>query len=192
MSSISLLFGIGNPGARYRHTRHNIGVDTLASLAERHTLSWVDSHATMRRSRWRYSGRDICIVQSLTYMNVSGEALEACGGIEPDCLIVVCDDVNLPLGRLRIRPGGGSGGHRGLESIINTLATVEFPRLRMGIGGAEDEDDLSDYVLAPFGEEERPVVTGMMHSAVEALETIVGEGLEAAMQRYNRKDASST
>jgi PTH1 family peptidyl-tRNA hydrolase len=188
MSGISLLFGLGNPGATYRHTRHNIGRDALAMLADRHTLSWEPVHDIALRSRWQYAGRQVLLIQSLTYMNISGHALAACGDIAPDTMIAVCDDINLPLGRLRIRFGGGSGGHRGLESIIDTLGTEEFPRLRMGVGAPEGDNDVSEYVLSTFDNEERAAVTVMMRTAVNALEIVVTEGLEEAMQRYNRKD----
>lgn len=188
MSSISLIFGLGNPGARYRHTRHNIGRDTLAILADRHTLSWERVRDVALRSRWRYAGRHLVLIQSLTYMNVSGLALAGCGDIAPGTMIAVCDDINLPLGRLRIRQGGGSGGHRGLESIIDELGTEEFPRLRMGVGAPEGDNGLSEYVLSVFDDEERAAVTVMVQTAVDALEVAVREGLEEAMQRYNRKD----
>ncbi len=188
MSSISLLFGLGNPGATYRHTRHNIGRYALAMLADRHTLSWEPVRAVALRSRWRYAGRQVLLIQSVTYMNVSGRALAACGDIAPGTMIAVCDDINLPLGRLRIRTGGGSGGHRGLESIIDTLGTEEFPRLRMGVGAPEGDNDVSEYVLSTFDNEEQAAVTVMVGTAVDALEVVVTEGLEEAMQRYNRKD----
>ncbi len=188
MSSISLLFGLGNPGARYRRTRHNIGRDALATLADRHTLPWEPVCDVALLSRWRYAGRQVLLIQSLTYMNISGRALAACGDIAPGTMITVCDDINLPLGRLRIRPGGGSGGHRGLESIIDVLGTEEFPRLRMGVGAPEGDNDVSEYVLSAFGDEEQAAVTGMVQTAVDALEVVVREGLEEAMQRYNRRD----
>lgn len=191
MSSISLLFGLGNPGARYQHTRHNIGLDTLTSLAEHHKLSWERVGGVARRSQWRYAGRHILIIQSLTYMNVSGCALAACDGIEPGDMIAVCDDINLPLGRLRIRHGGGSGGHRGLESIIGTLGTEDFPRLRMGVGAPDGDKNLSDYVLSTFDEGEQATVAEMVRAAVDALELVVREGIEEAMQRFNRKDLPS-
>ncbi|HUV35415.1 MAG TPA: aminoacyl-tRNA hydrolase [Patescibacteria group bacterium] len=188
MSSISLLFGLGNPGARYQHTRHNIGLDTLASLAGRYRLSWEPVRGVARRAPWGYAGRHVLLMQSLTYMNVSGCALAACGDFEPGGMIAVCDDINLPLGRIRIRPGGGSGGHRGLESIIETLGTEEFPRLRMGIGAPEGGGDLSEYVLSAFDDEEQAAVALMVRMAVDALQIAVRDGLEEAMQRYNRKE----
>jgi PTH1 family peptidyl-tRNA hydrolase len=189
MSGISLLFGLGNPGSEYRHTRHNVGRDTLATLAERHALSWEPVRDVALRSRWQYAGRSIVLIQSLTYMNVSGRALAACGDTAPGTMIAVCDDINLPLGRLRIRQGGGSGGHRGLESIIDELGTEDFPRLRMGVGAPEGSGDLSEYVLSAFEDGERAAVTVMVETAVDALEVVVLKGLEEAMQRYNRKDS---
>ncbi len=189
MSGISLVFGLGNPGAEYLYTRHNIGTRTLTFLAERHRLAWERPHAKARRSLWRYCGREILLVQSLTYMNLSGEALSAYSDFPPDRIIVVCDDIHLPLGRLRIRRGGGSGGHRGLESIIEMLDTEEFPRLRMGVGAPGVVADWSEYVLSVFSEEEEALVGEMIGAAADALEVVVGEGLEPAMQRYNRKES---
>jgi PTH1 family peptidyl-tRNA hydrolase len=188
MSGISLLFGIGNPGAEYRHTRHNIGIDTIAFLAARLGLSW-ETRATVRRSVWRRGGRKIDLVQSRTYMNESGTALSSCRPSEPGGLIVICDCIHLPVGRIRIRAAGGSGGHRGLESIAEALGTEDFPRLRMGVG-TPAEADWSDYVLSPFGETERPVSDEMIRAAADALEVVVIEGLGEAMRRFNRKDAA--
>lgn len=188
MASISLLFGLGNPGADYRHTRHNIGRDTLATLACRHGLSWKPIDEIALRCRWRHAGRWNVLLQSLTYMNLSGRVLEACRDVRPETLITVCDDINLPLGRLRIRRGGGSGGHRGLESIIDSVGTEEFPRLRMGIGAPEGSADLTDYVLSSFDDEERPTVDEMVQTAADALEVVVRDGIEEAMQRYNRRN----
>ena len=191
MSDISVLFGIGNPGARYRHTRHNVGVDTIAALADRHNLSWKPVDSIARSAHWRYGGRRILLIQSQTYMNMSGDVLAASGGIDPEMLIVVCDDINLPMGRLRIRAGGGSGGHRGLESIIEAISTEEFARLRVGVGAPEPDGDLSEYVLSAFDEDERSKADLMVRIAADALEVIVRTGLEEAMQRYNKKDPGS-
>jgi PTH1 family peptidyl-tRNA hydrolase len=188
MSGISLVFGLGNPGAEYVYTRHNIGIRTLTSLAERHRLAWERPRAKARCSIWRYCERKVLLVQSLAYMNLSGEALSAYSDFSPDRIIVVCDDIHLPLGRLRIRAGGGSGGHRGLESVIGMLDTEEFPRLRMGVGAPGSVIDWSEYVLSIFRDEEEAEVEEMIGTAVDALEVVVGEGLDPAMQRYNRKE----
>jgi len=122
-------------------------------------------------------------------MNDSGRALDDFGGIDPDALLVLCDDMSLPLGRMRIRGGGGSGGHLGLESVIFSLGTERFARMRLGIGPPPPGIDWSEFVLLPFLEEERTAARELLESAADALETILTGGLDRAMNRYNRPPA---
>lgn len=185
--SVSILFGLGNPGERYRHTRHNLGQAALELLARRHSLTWERGRGPFVFSRWSCADREITLLESLTYMNDSGRALEGHAGTDPRTLLVLCDDMSLPLGRLRIRAGGGSGGHLGLESVITSLGTERFARMRLGIGSPPARIDWSEFVLMPFLEEERKAAGELLESAVDALETIVEEGLDQAMQIYNRR-----
>lgn len=187
--SVSILFGLGNPGERYRQTRHNLGSEALEFLARRHSLTWKRGEGPFLFSRWDFAGREITLLESLTYMNDSGRALEEYVGVDPRRLLVLCDDMSLPMGRLRIRAGGGSGGHLGLESVIASLGTERFARMRLGIGAPPARIDWSEFVLMPFLEEERGAAGELLESAADALETIVEEGLDRAMHGYNRRPA---
>jgi PTH1 family peptidyl-tRNA hydrolase len=187
MSKISTLFGLGNPGERYRDTRHNLGSAALDLLAERHGLSWARREGPYLECSWSFAGREIGLIKSLTYMNISGRVLEHLAIGEPSELLVICDDLSLPLGRLRIRQRGGSGGHLGLESLIVGLGTEAFARLRLGIGTPPPGIEWSEFVLMPFLDEERETVREMLLTAVEAVETVARHGLVHAMQQYNRR-----
>ena len=187
MSGISFLFGLGNPGKRYGQTRHNLGHGALDLLASRHGLSWSSGRGPTVVSRWKRDSRDITLLKSTTYMNASGQALDSFPDLDPSRLVVVCDDFNLPLGMIRIRKRGGSGGHLGLESVTKSLGTDEFARLRIGIGSPPAGIDWSEFVLMPFLLEERPEVERMLSAAADALEMMIDEGIDQAMQEYNRK-----
>lgn len=141
---------------------------------------------------WRIGGRSVTLAKPLLFMNMSGVALVRRGKADAANLLVVCDDMSLPLGQLRFRTGGGSGGHKGLESIIAELGTERFPRLRLGIGDSPTGTDWIDYVLSDFEEHERDAVSGMIAGAAEAIETALRGGLEAAMTRYNRSKPAAT
>lgn len=188
MERISVVCGLGNPGARYRSTRHNLGFLTLDALSRRHGLSWRRAGGPSEEARWRAGGRTILLQKPLTFMNDSGAALARVAGLRPAELLVVSDDLNLPLGRLRFRMGGGSGGHNGLASIIDRLGTEAFPRLRLGIGAPPPGVDWADFVLEEFPPEDRAAAAALVETAVAALELAVRRGLGEAMNRYNRPE----
>jgi len=188
MAEISIVCGLGNPGPRYHSTRHNLGFMALDSVSKRHFLSWRRAAGPSQRSFWTVGGREVTLIKPLLYMNESGVAMARYGIASSEALLVVCDDLNLPLGSLRFRTGGGSGGHKGLDSIIEHLGTEEFPRLRMGIGGAPPDTDWVEFVLSEFLPGERASAMEMIATAAEAVETAVRDGLDAAMQRFNRTD----
>lgn len=190
MAEISIVCGLGNPGQRYRSTRHNLGFMALDRLSKRHSFSWKRGAGPAQVAFWRVAGRTVTLVKPLTYMNESGVALARYGTVADGTLLVVCDDLNLPFGRLRLRPHGGGGGHRGLDSIIAHLGGNGFPRLRLGIGGALPETDWVEFVLTDFHPAEREAVSEMTTAAAEAIETAVRDGLDAAMQRFNRAEGS--
>lgn len=188
---MKLIAGLGNPGEKYRGTRHNVGFDVLDELARRHGLTFESAPAEALQSKWR-SGPDVAvIVKPLTFMNLSGTAVAAlCHYYRialPDVL-VICDDVNLDLGRLRVRPGGSEGGHNGLRSVAEHLGTTEYPRLRIGVGRGDKRRNLADHVLARFEAEERSGVDGAVTRAADAVETWVSHGTERAMQAFNRTE----
>ena len=184
-----MIVGLGNPGSEYADTRHNAGfraVDALAGKLARAT-GWTRSGGALR-AKGRAGRHDVTLVKPQEFMNRSGTAMRALlaeGWVLPE-LLVVYDDVYLPLGTIRIRPGGGSGGHQGLESILASTGSGEFPRLRIGVGPAPRAQDLPEYVLAPFSETERETVPRVIEAAADCAFDAVAEGLAKAMNRWNR------
>ncbi len=182
-----LVVGLGNPGPEYAHTRHNIGFMVVEALARRYGATFRPSRqARAEVAEIRIDDERVVLVKPLTYMNLSGEAVRPLlqwYRLTPDRLLVVYDDLDLPFGRLRIRPRGSSGGHGGMRSIIEHLGTEAFPRLRIGIGRPVGPARV--YVLQPFTPEEQAQVPAIIERAVQAVETIIREGLEAAMNRFN-------
>jgi PTH1 family peptidyl-tRNA hydrolase len=185
---VRLVVGLGNPGERYRRTRHNVGfmvVDALA--AEAGGPRWYEE-ADALVAEAALGGQDVLLVKPQTFMNRSGftvAALVEAQGVSSSDVLVVVDDVAIELGTLRLRERGGHGGHNGLRSIIESLGTEDFPRLRIGVRRGEIVGDLADYVLAPFPEEDVLVVQEVVGSAVEAVDWAMREGTASAMSRYN-------
>jgi PTH1 family peptidyl-tRNA hydrolase len=182
---IRLVAGLGNPGAEYNRTRHNIGFDVVDFLASEWGLTW--QHTKNWNALWAKNEKAI-LVKPTSYMNRSGEAVSAVANfykIEPAEILIVLDDLALELGRLRLRAEGGTGGHNGLESIIVHLATEAIPRLRIGIGAAPNEGSV-DYVLGRFFEEERPVVEKTVARAAEAVKCAIDKGVLSAMNLFNK------
>ena len=186
-----LIVGLGNPGEEYASTRHNVGFKVADELARRHAL-------TFRRGRGRapsqlasgsIGGQSVALMKPLTYMNDSGVAVRAAADfykVQPERLVVVYDDMDLPLGRIRIREAGSHGGHNGIRSIITHLRTDVVPRIRIGIGRPAGEGrGATGHVLGGFRPDERPVVESAIAAAADAVELIVAEGAIAAMNRYN-------
>jgi PTH1 family peptidyl-tRNA hydrolase len=186
-AAIRLVVGLGNPGAEYAHTRHNIGFMVLDLLAHEAGLKWEKS------SKWDAATAklgDVLLVKPASYMNRSGYPLQTIAQffkITSQEILVVLDDFSLPLGRLRIRQSGGPGGHNGLESIIVQFGTEEMPRLRIGIGPAPAEGS-SDFVLSNFFQEEKPLVRSTIERATEALKCAIDKGLISAMNTFNKNE----
>ncbi len=186
--------GIGNPGRQYERTRHNVGFWVVDRLCER---AGVELRKKGFEARYAYvssgpGGEPACFAEPQTYVNLTGEAVRGLADfykVAPEGVLVVCDDLNLPVGKLRIRRDGSSGGHKGLDSVIRALGTNAFPRLRIGIGQAPPFMDSADYVLAPPAKEEREALDEAVKRAVEAVEMWLADGVERAMARYNAKDA---
>lgn len=185
---ISLIIGLGNPSERYLGTRHNLGFEVLngvrcelgfPSRVVRETYEW---------SEGEYDERMIALAWPRTYMNRSGVAVAALlqhYDLRPAQMLVVSDDFNLPLGRLRIRKSGSDGGHNGIGSIIEELATEDFPRLRVGIGPIPDNVDRADFVLSKFEKEERESIEKSLVTAVQAVAYTISHRLETAMNQFN-------
>ena len=186
---IRLVAGLGNPGPEYAATRHNIGFMVVDQFAAQFGSTWE------RSTKWdALSAKcgSVMIVKPKSFMNRSGYPLLAIAQfykIEPREILVVLDDLALPLGRLRLRIRGGPGGHNGLESIIVQFGTEEIPRLRIGIGEAPPEGSV-DYVLSRFFEKEKPIVRSTIDRAVEALKCAIDNGLISAMKTFNKTEGS--
>lgn len=185
---MKMIVGLGNPGPRYRHTRHNLGFMVLDALADRLRVDIaVDKHGGLLVET-RCEGEKLLLVKPQTYMNRSGDCVAAAARnkiFSPSDVLVVVDDVNLPLGRLRVRAGGSAGGHNGLKSLIERLGSQDFPRLRLGVGLDSANGDLADHVLAKFRPEEREAVDAMVKRAVEAAMAWVVRGTEHVMNAFN-------
>lgn len=194
---MKLVAGLGNPGRQYAGTRHNIGFEVIDELARRHRVGFEAAPVEAMMGKWRRLGEPgglggndlVLLVKPLTFMNLSGRAV---GGLmryfkigAPDVLIVT-DDVSLPLGRLRARGAGSEGGHNGLRSIAAELSTTEYPRLRVGVGRGDTRRDLADHVLGMFAPEEQPEVQDAVTRAADAVETWVVDGLAKTMNVFNR------
>lgn len=185
---MKLIVGLGNPGEEYKHTRHNIGAKVVKIFADSKGISLRRRRYSSHFGEGKIQGEDVIIILPLTYMNLSGEAVSAVVGdkeILPSDLLVVCDDADLNLGDIRIRPSGSDGGHRGLRSIIGKLGTSSFTRIRIGIGRTGGKDGLKDHVLRPFEKSETGEVKKVEKKAAEAVEYLLKNGVDKAMNRYN-------
>lgn len=186
------IVGLGNPGSEYTGTRHNVGFEVVDELAKR----W-----RARLKSWKslanlavVQEHEVVLVEPKTFMNASGEAvgkLAAFHKIAPSDLLVIVDEVQLPLGRLRLRRSGSAGGHNGLKSVIQHLG-VEFPRLRIGVGRGDPRWDLADHVLSRFAAGEKPAVEEAIGRAADAVEMFVAQGIEPAMNRFNASEDKGT
>lgn len=186
-----LVLGLGNPGETYRETRHNVGFRVVDELARRFGVRLDREECNSLVGRTERESGAIVLAQPQTYMNRSGYAARCFVehlGLEAADLLVVYDEIHLPLGKLRLRPSGSPAGHRGLESILENLRTSDVARLRLGVGGSEGPppgEDLAEFVLSPFAPDERETVEAMIVRAADACEAWLGEGVQAAMSRHN-------
>ncbi len=177
--------GLGNPGPAYQFTRHNFGFLLLEYWAREKGLSFQPAPFP---GEWAFA-EEVVLLRPLTYMNLSGQAVAPCLqelSLSERELLLIYDDLDLPLGRIRFAPKGGSGGHRGVESVIQALGTKDFPRLRLGIGRPSQRMPIRDYVLSPFSEEEWPLVEKVLRWAAAGLDSLLKEGLDKTMSLFNR------
>ena len=184
-----VIVGLGNPGFEYAATRHNIGQRVVAQAAAQWSIP-LHPNGLTQQGTGRVHGHPVALALPVTFMNVSGEAVEefvAAHDVQKQDLIVVHDDLDLPVGRLRMRPGGGTGGHKGLRSIVMALGTEEFARLKIGIGRPVSDMDPADFVLAPFTPGELEDLQPIMTQAVEGLAYFVLHGVQEAMNQFNRR-----
>jgi peptidyl-tRNA hydrolase, PTH1 family len=190
LENLFLIAGLGNPGAEYASTRHNIGFILLDRVAAKWGANWdARKKFNARLVRVERDGKKVILCQPQTFMNASGEAIAALGKfyqVPADRMLIVVDDADLPLGTIRLKPDGSSGGHHGLESIERQLGTRDYPRLRLGIGRrAEDNRQISDYVLGRFSAAERATMEEVLERAGRQVECWLSDGIQAAMNRFN-------
>ena len=185
-----LIVGLGNPGKEYAWTPHNLGFLVVDKLAEDANIRVVRPEAKSLIGPGRLAGHEVVLAKPQTMMNLSGLAVRELLGrteCEPSDVIVICDDVALPWGMLRVRERGSAGGHNGLKSVIGALGSMEFPRVRLGVQPAELQGDLKEYVLRQIRRDEEDVVAEEVEQGAEAVKMIVGEGTGRAMNYFNRR-----
>jgi peptidyl-tRNA hydrolase, PTH1 family len=185
---VYLIAGLGNPGPRYKDTRHNIGFNVINLWAEDLDVQLTGKRFQSVNILTRFEGEKIFLVRPLTHMNRSGESIRSgvdYYGVQPEKLLVVHDDLDLPVGRIRVVKNGGDGGHKGIMSLIHHLGIDGFARVRVGIGRPRYMEPVEDFVLKPFYKEERQIVGQVIRMAVQACEIFVGKGVESAMNIIN-------
>ncbi len=183
-----MVVGLGNPGRKYISTRHNVGFEVIAELARRFEVGRPRAKFDGEFAETVIQNEKILLVCPLTFMNLSGQCVQAAidfYNLELDDLLVVCDDINLDLARIRIRAAGSAGGQKGLNDIIRRLGTQAFGRLRLGIGRVPPNWDASDYVLGKFSAEERAEMEKTVRKSADAVEHWVGFGIQSAMNQFN-------
>ncbi len=186
-----MIFGLGNPGPEYRESRHNLGFWVVENLSQKYKIE-LNSYSHQALIGKGYIGEEMVIlVKPLTFVNAAGESLYQIKqryGVNCQDIILISDDVDLDLGRLKIASKGGDGGHKGLRSVIRSLGTDLIPRLRIGIGRPKEEVDLKEFVLGEFSAREKKVIEAAIDRASEAIETIISQGMDEAMSKYNSND----
>jgi peptidyl-tRNA hydrolase, PTH1 family len=189
MENSYLIVGLGNPGAEYIRTRHNVGFLVAENLAERWRAEWkMEKKFKARLARSRKSDRRVLLCEPQTYMNASGEAVGAVRAfydLPLSHVLVLVDDADLPLGALRLRPGGSSGGHHGLESLEQHFGSREYPRLRIGIGRKTAAREITGHVLGRFDSTEAALVDKVLMAAADQAETWLEDGIQKAMSQFN-------
>ena len=184
-----LIVGLGNPGQKYEHTRHNMGFLTVDLLAEQLNVKLNKVKFKSAYNIVRFGGQKCLVMKPQTYMNLSGEAVHEAAQfykIPADHVLVIYDDVSLPVGKLRVRPTGSAGGHNGIKNIIAHLGTDVFPRVKVGVGAPSHPDyDMVDWVIGSFSAQERKIVDEALDRALDAAECIISRGVTEAQNRFN-------
>ena len=190
-----LIVGLGNPGNKYAQTRHNVGFDLLDSLAKRWQIGFSDrkQFQGIYGEGFGSNSAKIRLLKPQTFMNLSGQSVRAAIDwfkLPPESVLVVYDDLDLPLGKIRLRLSGSAGGHNGMKSIISHLGTQDFPRVRIGIGKSFGEKDTISHVLGKFSTVETPIVSEVIYLVNDSIEMGLKQGMEKAMSLYNSKSVS--
>ena len=183
-----LIVGLGNPGAKYEHTRHNMGFLTVERLAEKLGVKLNKVKFKSAYNTVTFAGCKCLVMKPQTYMNLSGEAVREAAQfykIPADHVLVIYDDISLPVGKLRVRPTGSAGGHNGIKNIIAHLGTQDFPRVKIGVAAPADAGEMIDWVIGVPSQAERKVLAEMFEKASDAAECIITDGCQKAMNRFN-------
>ncbi|MCI8329964.1 MAG: aminoacyl-tRNA hydrolase [Oscillibacter sp.] len=183
-----LIVGLGNPGEKYRNTRHNMGFLTVELLAEQAGVKLNKVKFKSAYNLMQFAGARCLVMKPQTYMNLSGEAVREAAQfykIPPERVLVIYDDVSLPVGKLRVRPSGSAGGHNGIKNIIAHLGTQNFPRIKIGTGAPEDKDGMIDWVIGVPSQKEREVLLESFRRAIQAAECVIEHGCQRAMNDFN-------
>jgi PTH1 family peptidyl-tRNA hydrolase len=191
---VKLVVGLGNPGAQYKGTRHNVGFAVADELARRGSVDFESAPADALMARWRRPDEPVILVKPLTFMNLSGQAVGELARyfkVDPADILVIVDEVQLPLGRIRARARGSAGGHNGLKSVIAHVGD-EFGRLRLGVGRGDARRDLADHVLTRFDKDEAAEVDRMIARAADAADTFITSGIAAVMNQFNGGDPATS
>lgn len=188
VEAMNLIVGLGNPGKAYANNRHNIGFRCINKLAKVHGIPLAQRGPQAQFGIGQIAGREVVLAKPRTFMNLSGKSVKLLMQrfqVTPDDALIIHDDLDLPLGKIRLYPAGGSGGHKGVDSIITQLGSQDFPRIRVGIGRPQGYEDAADYVLSDFSQEERVVIEGTIVRVAEVILCLLREGVVAAMNKYN-------
>ncbi len=188
LEDLFIIIGLGNPGKKYENTRHNVGFDTVELLSRRHGISITKLKHKALLGDGKISGKRVILVKPQTFMNLSGESVREIlewYKVPVKNIIIIYDDIDLPAGKLRLRPKGSAGTHNGMRSVIYQIESDEFPRIRIGVGGPPEGWELADYVLSKLSGEDKKKVEEAIVYAADAVEEIVKSGIDVAMNKFN-------
>jgi peptidyl-tRNA hydrolase, PTH1 family len=191
---MEMIIGLGNPGQEYKDTRHNIGFKVLELLVHDLGIKLDSKRFQSRNGRTRLEGKDVIFLCPMTYMNLSGSSVRQCADyykVDIEDILVIHDDLDLSMGRVKIARQGGAGGHKGVQSVINHLGGTNFPRIRIGIGRPRYNEPIETFVLSPFYKDEREIAEEMIRVGAEACRMAITDGMEAAMNLINRQTTPS-
>jgi PTH1 family peptidyl-tRNA hydrolase len=185
---VYLIAGLGNPGLEYKKTRHNIGFQVINLLSRELGVRLNGRRFQSRNTRTKFQGKEVILLRPVTFMNQSGKSIRSCVefyNLDTDHILIVHDDLDLPLGKIKIVKKGSAGGHKGVSSIIQYLGSLQFPRIKIGIGRPRYGEDVEDYVLSPFYSDEKEIIERVIRTVVQACGLFVSEGVESAMNHIN-------
>ncbi|MGD9077635.1 MAG: aminoacyl-tRNA hydrolase [Desulfobacteraceae bacterium] len=184
-----LIAGLGNPGTKYRNTRHNVGFKVINKWARSLGIRLSGKRFESRNTRTTFQTKPVMLLRPLTYMNQSGKSIRACVDyfdLRAESILVIHDDIDLPVGKIRIVRGGGAGGHKGVLSVVHHLGTREFQRLKIGVGRPRyNGESIENYVLSPFYSDEKEIIQEMIQLAIRACELFIAHGIDSAMNEIN-------